>query len=457
MSSSVATPSFTRHTSRRLAGMPRARARYLVQALELEERSGGSLVSQGIMLSCVLLIGAIVWSAVTSVNEIARTAGEVVPAGQVQAVQHLEGGIVAELLVRNGDHVEAGDVLVQIADAGARGELAQLASRRAALDLRLRRLDALLQDRVPDFGSPGSPYTASMIALQQEVYTTQRAAGDEQLALIRAERGRLREELRAREARIDSLTREVSLLRREFERQRELSARRLVPDSEVTRVELEVLRTEGDLFQLQGEWGSLERQLEASRQREVELRSTRREGWSLEREEVAGTLAEVDARLDALRDRTARLALRASVSGIVQALAVTGVGSVLAPGQTVLQIVPRGAHLLVEARVSPDDVGHLRPGQEVDVKVSSFEPQRYGTLVGELTQVSPSTYLNEERQPYYLAEIELRRDYLGEDPTRHRLVPGMLVQADIITGRKSILDYLLKPVYRGFSGALRER
>lgn len=441
----------------RRTGMPRARARYLVQALELEESAGAQLLSQGVLLTTLLVLGAICWAALTQVNEVARASGELVPLGKVQSVQHLEGGIVADLHVRNGDRVRAGEVLLRIADAGAHGELEQLARRHTALDLRLRRLDALLEDRMPDFGEAASGASGAMVALQREVFETQRTASIEQLRLIRAERGRIEEDLAAREARVQALTREVSLMREELARVRQLAERDLLPATDVNTVELALLRTEGDLFQVQGEWGNLQRQLRASRQRERELLSSRREAWNLEREEVASTLAEVEARMAVLRDRTDRLAVRAPLDGIVQGLAVTGVGAVLAPGQTVLQIVPGDGGLLAEARVSPDDVGHLKPGQTVDVKVSSFEPQRYGTLSGELTRVSASTYLNEERQPYYLAEIRLAQDYLGTQARRFELVPGMLVQADIIIGRKSVLDYLLKPVYRGFSGALRER
>ncbi|MEO0972444.1 MAG: hypothetical protein AAFX85_05055, partial [Pseudomonadota bacterium] len=237
--------------SRQHAGMPRARARYLVQALALEERNHSSAISQGITLTTVLLIGAIVWAALTEVNEIARSSGEVVPSGLVQSVQHLEGGIVADLAVTNGTHVRAGDVLVQIADAGARSELAQLSVRRASLDLRLRRLDALLNDAPLILDDLKPPYTASMVALQREVYETQRTSAAEQLALIRAERERLVEEREARGARVEALMREVALLRRELERQTVLLDRQLVAAADVTNLRLSVLRTQGDLHQAQ--------------------------------------------------------------------------------------------------------------------------------------------------------------------------------------------------------------
>lgn len=445
--------------SRRRTGMPRARARYLVQALELEERNASGVAGPAIMLTSLLLLGAGVWSAVTEVNEIARTSGEVVPSGLVRPVQHLEGGIVAELRVENGSRVEAGEVMVQLVDESVHGELRQLLSREAVLDLRRQRLEALIGDGGGSgLSRPlGEHDGDELLALQRRVLDTQRSSELEQLALIRAERGRLQEELESRAAQVRALTQEVTLLRKEQERQAQLLERRLIAESDTTDLTLALVRTEGDLYQAQGQYGSLVRQLEASRQRERELVSRRRESWNLELEEVVTALTEVQAQLRALRDRSERLSVRAPVGGTVQALAVTGPGAVVEPGQMLLQIVPHDVRLLVHTRISPSDIGHIRPGQSVDVKVSSYEPQRYGTIVGELTRVSPSTYLDEQREPYYLAEVELRQQYLGADPRLHRVVPGMLVQADVITGRKTVLDYLLKPVYRGFTGALHER
>ncbi len=457
-SSTAPTNPSVRLHSRRRAGMPRARARYLVQALELEERNTSYVAGPGIVLTTLLMIGAVVWASVTEVNEIARTAGEVIPSGLVQTVQHLEGGIVAEVAVVNAARVRKGDVLVRLSDERARGELAQLDSRHTALDLRRRRLEALLAGREPDFADDEAvPFSAPLVDLQRKVYGTQRDSSAEQLALIRAERTRLTAELASKASQVESLSGEVAALQVERQRLYTLLDRDLVAASEVSGVELSLMRAEGDLHQVQGERASLQAQLDASVQRERELLSRRRETWNLELEEVTASLAELEERRRSLRERVDRLNVRAPVDGIIQALAVNGPGAVVEPGQTLAQIVPGDGRLIVQTRISPSDIGHIRVGQDVDVKVSSYEPQRYGTLFGELVKVSPSTYLDENREPYYLAEVELQREYLGEDPGRHRVVTGMLVQADIITGRKTVLDYLLRPVYRGFTGALHER
>jgi adhesin transport system membrane fusion protein len=437
--------------------MPRARARYLVQAFELEERNASVIAGPSIILTTLLLLGAGIWSAVTEVNEIARTNGEVVPSALVRSIQHREGGIVSNLLVENGSRVKAGDVMVELVDESVRSELRTLVSRRTALELRRRRLSALQGAGELDFDQMEVDFTSELLDLQRQVLQTQRDSEWEQLQLIRAERGRLQEELSSQAAQVESLTREIDLLLAEDARQQELLDRTLIAESDAADVRLALVRTQGDLFEAQGRWASLQRQLEASTQRERELISRRRESWNLELEEVVTSLAEAEARLQALLDRTERLQVRAPVSGVVQALAVTGPGEVIEAGQAVMQIVPGDGRLLVQTRILPGDIGHIHPGQAVDIKVSSYEPQRYGTIVGELTRVSPSTYLDERREPYYLAEVELQREHVGDDPDLHRVVPGMLVQADIITGRKTVLDYLLKPVYRGFTGALHER
>jgi HlyD family type I secretion membrane fusion protein len=130
---------------------------------------------------------------------------------------------------------------------------------------------------------------------------------------------------------------------------------------------------------------------------------------------------------------------------------------VVDPGQVIMQIVPTGDELIVEARISPNDIGHIHTDQSADVKIDSYDSARFGTVKGNIKRISASTYLDEKRNPYYRAEIELEKSWLAEQPDKFRIIPGMTVEADIKTGSKTILDYLLKPVSRGFSTAFRER
>ena len=194
-----------------------------------------------------------------------------------------------------------------------------------------------------------------------------------------------------------------------------------------------------------------------ARRRRAELLARLREASGKEASKLGSELAELEQALQRARARVRRLKVRAPVAGVVKGLAVNTIGSVVEPGAVLMEIVPIGKSLVVESRVSTADVGHIRAGQPVEVRVASYESARFGTVEGTLERVSASTYVDEHGKPYYRAEVALSRKYLGNDPERAPLLPGMTVEADIITGHKSLLDDILKPVYRGFQTAFRER
>ena len=168
-------------------------------------------------------------------------------------------------------------------------------------------------------------------------------------------------------------------------------------------------------------------------------------------------LAQVDEAKAKLEDRLARLEVHAPVRGIVKGLGVNTVGGVIAPGQAILEIVPVEAELVVESRLSTRDIGHVEVGQPVTVKITTYDFGRYGSIPGRLQSISASTFEEEGEEPYYKAVIALERNHVGADPLRNLVLAGMTVQADITIGEKTLLSYLLKPVYKSVSEAFRER
>lgn len=162
--------------------------------------------------------------------------------------------------------------------------------------------------------------------------------------------------------------------------------------------------------------------------------------------------------LDTTLDRVNRLTMRAPVDGIVKGLTVSTIGEVIDSGEILMEVVPVGDQLIVEMRITPRDVGQVREGQRVELKVSSFDFAKHGTVEGILSSVSATTFENDKNEePYYLGRIALDRSYLGDDPTRNNMLPGMTVEAQIVTGSKTILAYLLKPIHKSLSSALSER
>jgi HlyD family type I secretion membrane fusion protein len=424
--------------------------------MQLETRDAPGIVSGGVFLTVLLIAGAIVWASITELSEVARTPGEVVPAGLIHKVQHLEGGIVDDIYVQNGDEVAVGQILVSLAASPTRAELQQLQTRRAGLALDLERLTALLEERAPVFESDGNLFP-TLVASQHARYVDQMASHREQIALIQAQIRQREAELASLDGQIDAAREEIELLQQLEQMQEQLAAKQIVARVDLINVKVRHADATRDYRELQGQLRVARDALAEAEQRRVELDSRLREALSSEASELAVQLAEVEQSILRTRDRLHRLEVRAPVAGIVKGLGVNTIHEVVESGEVIMEIVPIGKELIVESRISTTDIGHVQTGQPVDVKVTSYESTRFGSVPGTLRRISASTYLDRDEQPYYLAEIALERDFLGTASARHRILPGMTVQADILTGRKTILDYVLKPVYRGFQAAFRER
>ncbi|MCH9674770.1 MAG: HlyD family type I secretion periplasmic adaptor subunit [Gammaproteobacteria bacterium] len=438
------------------SGVPRARARFLTQAVQLEESDVPGVVSTGVLLTTLLVVGAIVWASFTPLNEVSNTPGEVMPAGHVHKVQHLEGGIVANLHVRDGDEVSQGSPLISMAPSATRSELEQLDSRRADLSMTLERVNALLGLREPDFSAFEDRFP-KLATRQSQLYRDQVANTKQRGEVTQARISQRQSAFDNATGQLRASEEEIGLLQ-ELKNMRSTLAERHV----VSRVDLlnsgvrlaEALRLRREL---QGNVATAQRGIEEAKAAALEVTAQNREALSTQANEVSAELAEVEQTRLRIEDRLQRLTVTAPVDGIVKGLSINTIGSVIEPGQVLLELVPTTARLMVESRLSTKDVGHVHVGQPVDIKVTSFDAIRYGSISGTLRRISASTFLDADGLPYYRAEIDLARAYLGHDANRHRILPGMTVQADIITGSKTVLDYIMKPIYRGFQSAFRER
>ncbi len=437
-------------------GLPRARARFLAQAIQLEEQGPPGVICSAIYFTVYILIVAVFWAWSTKVNEVAIALGEVVPAGLIHDIQHLEGGIVSEIRVRNGDQVEQNDLLLRFAPSAILSEWEQTMIRKAALEMEAERLNSIVEKRPLDFGDLSSQYS-NLAEKQRTIHKAQLASHESELKVADAQIRQRKTELNRQQNQADSVEKEVALLEEQVKMRTQLKTEQIVAKTEL-------LSTQSRLAEAQRERRTIydsiivaRSALEETRQRRLEIETRFKKDIELEAGEVAAKLAEVEQALVRLQDRVSRLNMKAPVTGIVQGLSITRINAVVDPGQVIMQIVPTGDDLIVEARISPTDIGHIHTDQPADVRIDSYDSARFGTVKGNVKQISASTYLDEKRNPYYRAEIELEKSWLAEHPDKLLIIPGMTVKANIKTGSKTILDYLLKPVSRGFSIAFRER
>lgn len=422
--------------------------------LALEEVGSPRLSRLAIGGTAALLVLFGAWAAITRLPEIAVAPGAVATADPVAPVQHQEGGTVEAVLTRDGAHVSQGEPLLRFAAAGAQTEFDRLRAREAGLRFQSARLRAFLDGS--ELAAEDGDFAHLAADQRAELDARLRARADRQAVL--------REQLAQREAEAVAIGVQLAGVARQLDlHAAELTVReRLLEQGLTTRIAVldarrAVLATTAEAERLQAQSATAARAVGEATSRLAEAYSLAREEAGRDLSRINIELAEVSEALRGAFERLGRLTVLAPASGTVKGLQARTPGTVVPPGGVLMQIVPRDAGLVVEARLSPRDIGFARVGQPVTVKVQAFDYARYGTLDGTLVQISATTTADENGQPFYTGRIALDAPHVGPDPDRHRLLPGMTVQADIVTGAKTLLQYLLKPVQAAMNESFRER
>jgi len=399
-----------------------------------------------------LLAAFLLWASATRLPEIAVAPGEVATSLAAAPVQHLEGGIVDAVLVAEGQRVAAGQPLLRLHDAAARAELGQLRVRLAALRLQAERLEALA------VGAPlAGEGLAALLGPQRAALEARLAAQADRRATAEEQAAQRRGEIAMLGGQAAALDRQAALFRDELATRQALARDGLTTRIAVLEAQRMLLGAEAERERLLGQITTARSALAEAQSRGAELRSAPLDEARAEAARVASEIAEAEEALRRAEDRAERTVVRAPGEGVVRGLAVGRAGAVLPPGATVAEILPREATLVVDARVQPRDIGFLAPGQPVRVKVESFDYARFGTVPGTVERISAGAFQDADRRPYHRVRVALGREHAGADPSFARLAAGMAVQAEVTTGRKSVLQYLLKPIHAATATAFRER
>lgn len=430
--------------------------RYLAQSIVLEEAGNSRLVRMALSAVSAVVLAFILWAALTVVDEVATASGEIIPSGQVQAIQHLEGGILSELLVRDGDSVEQGQTLFRLDPASSLAELEQVRARNAALTLKTERLRAIIEERKPDFSIIGAKYTA-LVSDQRALYRGQIDAHVNRRAVLKNQIRQRNAELETSKEQEATFRRNLELTEEELQLYEKMFRKGISSRTVYLNSRREVNLARGDLSRVKGERNQTNEAISELESRILELDTNLKEDSLLELGEATSEIAEINQALKKLEDRFRRLEVVAPVRGIIKGMTVHTLGGVIAPGEVVLEIVPLDQELVAEVHITSRDIGHIRRGQPVKVKVVTYDFARYGGISGNLTKISATTFLDEEGVPFYKGVVTLDRGYVGTNPRENRVSAGMTVQADIQTGDKTLLQYLLKPVYNAVNQSFRER
>lgn len=404
-----------------------------------------------------LMLTALVWAKFAVLEEVTMGEGKAIPSSKVQVIQNLEGGIVTEIFVREGQLVNKGETLLRLDDTRFRSNKGESEVDRFTLTAQVERLSAEAEGR--PFKLP-----AEVIAKAPQV------AADE-LALYQSRQQRLRSEQRTLNEQLRQKTQELAEFRAKQEQyrsslglvQQELNmSTPLVASGAVSPVE--ILRLRRSAVEIRGSMDATTLAIPRADSAINEIKSKVQESEfafrsdaSKELNEKRSDLAKITATSIAIDDRVTRTTVVSPVRGIVKMLKVNTIGGVVQPGSDLVEIVPLEDNLLIEAKVRPQDVAFLHPGQKAMVKFSAYDYTIYGGLPAKLELIGADTTTDDKGNSFYLIQVRTDRNHLGSDAKPLLIIPGMTATVDIITGEKSVLDYLLKPVLKARTEALRER
>ncbi len=397
------------------------------------------------------------WANYAVLDEVTRGEGRVIPSSKTQIIQNLEGGILAEILVREGDIVEKGDILVRIENTAAQATFRDAQSRFYALQDTVERLEAELEDRG--------------MALSEEILREAPAAAGDQTALFNARSRQLRAQTAVLEAQAKQRTQEIAEVRsrrKQLERSLELAREEraitqplvrngVVARIDLIRIERQVADLEGDIAIIRLSIPRLQTAAQEARQRIEEVMLSAKAAASDELNRARAELGSVTETLLAGEDRVTRTAVRSQVRGTVKEIKQNTVGGVIRPGEDIIEIVPLDDTLLIEAQIRPADIAFLRPGQKAIIKVAAYDFSIYGGLEAKVEHISADTIKDEQGENFNRVYLRTAQNSLVHHGNELPIIPGMTATIEILTGNKTVLDYILKPILKARDRALRER
>jgi membrane fusion protein, adhesin transport system len=396
----------------------------------------------------------VIWAALAHVDEVTRGDARVIPSRQLQVVQSLDGGIVSEILVREGQVVDAGQLLLRVEETRATAGVRESAATGMTLRARAARLRALAE------GKPFLPPTAQsdeerrVIEEERRLYAARLNELDAQLAVVRQQMAQRQQEQSEAQAKRTAALRGLELSQQELTQTRPLLASGAVSQVDMLRLERDITKFRGEVEQSAAQIARAQAAMGESQRKSQEAELTFRNEARVELADATGKLNALTENAVGLADKVAKSQIKSPVRGRVQRLLANTVGGVVQPGKDIVEIVPLDDTLVLEARVQPRDIAFITPGQQAMVKFSAYDFSIYGGLEAKVENISPDTIVDEKGNAFYL--VRVRTTQVGFTD-KMPIIPGMTAEVDVLTGNKSVLHYLLKPVLKVRDGALRER
>jgi adhesin transport system membrane fusion protein len=380
----------------------------------------------------------VLWAHFAVIDEVTKGEGKAIPSSKIQKIQNLEGGIVAQIYVHEGEIVDAGAPLIRLDDTRFKSNVGETDADRVAAELRVERLSAE--------------------ADEESLYQSRRQQLGDEIGGLQQQLVQRQQELREYQSKQQQYANSLSLLRQEIGMSEPLVAQGAVSPVEMLRLKRSEVETRGQMDSTALAIPRAQAAINEVQRKVDETRGKFRSDALTQLNEARTNLNKAQATSKGLEDRVSRTMVTSPVRGIIKQLLVNTVGGVIQPGSDLVEVVPLDDTLLVEARIRPQDIAFLHPGQEAVVKFSAYDYTIYGGLKAKLEQIGADTIQDEDKKnTYYVITLRTDKSSLGTPDKPLLIIPGMVASVDIITGKKSVLSYLLKPIIRARAEALHER
>lgn len=423
--------------------------------MSIESSLERKYIKYSIWIICLSVFLIFIWSTLAVLDEVSKSRGQVIPLGHKQIIQSKSGGMVQSVDVTEGDFVKKGQPLVHFVSIDSQSLFDELQAKEANLQMKLLRYESIINDtplKLEQFSNKYPDLTNSHLIAYEKIKNQQNViveVSKSEISKINAE--------------IDSLQNELPVIKKQLSSSKKiLSMMNSVNNNAISKVKIyeeeekiasylrEFKAINGKLIVLEKTLDNLNRQLE---KKEIDMLLE----FSEKRTDVQTELISIKAKLRSSSSDVNNNVIKAPIDGVIQSIPTTSSGGVISPGGMVAIIVPTTKEGLIETRLSPKDIGFVNVGDKARIKVDAFDYSRYGVLDGIVTNISPTTDTDEKNGVYYKVKISIKKPYFMDESFGFRLIPGMTVEADIVTGEKTIFEYIWKPVFVNISSAFNER
>ena len=446
---------------------------YVSEALLIEVPFRSRLL---LWLCFLFFVIALIWSSFASLDEVTKGEGKVIPSKQLQIIQNLEGGIVKAIFVQEGDHVNAGEELLQIDDtrfqSDFREQEQQLLSYQADIArerTELQSIQIIDKNDIPwrdqvSIVEKSISFPVGFETNNQEVIIRQISTYKENINNIKNQLTIMGQQIEQKENeileinnKIRTIGRSVSLLQHELSINQPLVKEGIVSQVDYLKIQRQLNDAQGELDNAKLLLPKQQSLLRESIFKRKDVALKYRVDTKKDLDDKQNKLLQLKEGQIGLKDKVSRTSISSPVAGTVKTIKINTVGGVVQPGSDIIEIVPSEDNLLVETKISPKDIAFLKPGLKAKLKFSAYDFSIYGGLTGVVEHISADSITDDKGNSYYLIRVRTKENYLGSTNNKLPIIPGMIANVDVITGKKTILDYLMKPILRAKYSALQER